>query len=225
MSAVNYDSDHLIVYDATQMYKHDQLRDKNYYLIISKVDGSVTDEVPSPDETIQSTYVRIGEVTAAYTIEAFVPYQDDFLISEASTDTIYRYTRQHELIPFLAMKPTDNPKLVLEMGVSTQRYQFMTIFRNELLMPEMKIPSKGLVYDKAERQLYNMSVYNDDFKEPKSVGLNETMGNSKSYYATINADKIVEAYEEGKLQGPLLDIAANIDEEDNPVLMFMKEKR
>ena len=88
----------------------------------------------------------------------------------------------------------------------------------------MKIPSKGLVYDKVERQLYDMSVYNDDFKDPKSVGINETTGNSKSYYATINADKIVEAYEEGKLQGPLLDIAASIGEEDNPVLMFMKEK-
>ena len=225
MSAVNYDSDHLIVYDASQMYKYNQPRDKNYYLIISKADGSVSDEIPLPYETIKSTYVRNGEVTAAFTIEAIVLYQDDFLISEASTDTIYRYTMRHELIPFLAKKPTDNPELVLEMGVSTQRYQFMTIFRKELLMPEMKIPSKGLVYDKVERQLYDMSVYNDDFKDPKSVGINETTGNSKSYYATINADKIVEAYEEGKLQGALLGIAASIGEEDNPVLMFMKEKR
>ena len=49
--------------------------------------------------------------------------------------------------------------------------------------------------------------------------------NSATAYSAINADKIAEAYEEGKLQGSLLDIAASIDEEDNPVLMFMKEKR
>ena len=48
--------------------------------------------------------------------------------------------------------------------------------------------------------------------------------NSATAYTAINADKIVEAYEEGKLQGSLLDIAASIGEEDNPVLMFMKEK-
>ena len=225
MTAVSYDSNHLIVYDASQMNKGGEPRDKNYYLIISKANGSVTDEVPLPYETIKSTVVTNGEVTAAFSVEAIVPYQDDFLICEASTDTIYRYTRQHKLIPFMAMEPTENPEQVLAMGASTRRYQFMTIFRKELLMPEMKIPSKGLVYDKVERQLYDMSVYNDDFKDPKSVGINETTGNSKSYYATINADKIAEAYEEGKLQGSLLDIAASIDEEDNPVLMFMKEKR
>ena len=46
MSVVNYDSDHLIVYDASLMYKYNQPRDKNYYLIISKADGSVSDEIP-----------------------------------------------------------------------------------------------------------------------------------------------------------------------------------
>ena len=225
MTAVSYDSNHLIVYDASQMSKGGEPRDKNYYLIISKADGSVTDEVPLPYETIKSTVVTNGEVTAAFSVEAIVPYQDDFLICEASTDTIYRYTRQHKLIPFMAMEPTENPEQVLAMGASTRRYQFFTAFRKELIMPQMMIPSTPFVYDKEEHRPYEVTVYNADFKSPLEVRLNEMNANSATAYTAINADKIVEAYEEGKLQGPLLDIAASIDEEDNPVLMFMKEKR
>ena len=225
MTAVSYDSNHLIVYDASQMSKGGEPRDKNYYLIISKADGSVTDEVPLPYETIKSTVVTNGEVTAAFSVEAIVPYQDDFLICEASTDTIYRYTHQQKLIPFMAMEPTENPEQVLAMGASTRRYQFFTVFRKELIMPQMMIPSTPLIYDKEEHRLYEVTVYNADFKSPVEVRLNEMNANSATAYTAINADKIVEAYEEGKLQGPLLDLAASIDEEDNPVLMFMKEKR
>lgn len=225
MTAVSYDSDHLIVYDASQMSKGGEPRDKNYYLIISKADGCVTDEVPLPYETIKSTIVTSGEVTAAFSVEAIVPYQDDFLICEASTDTIYRYTRQHKLIPFMAMEPTENPEQVLAMGASTRRYQFFTAFRKELIMPQMMIPSTPFVYDKEEHRPYEVTVYNADFKSPLEVRLNEMNANSATAYTAINADKIVEAYEEGKLQGPLLDLAASIDEEDNPVIMFMKEKQ
>lgn len=92
-------------------------------------------------------------------------------------------------------------------------------------MPQMMIPSTPLIYDKEEHRLYEVTVYNADFKSPVKVRLNEMNANSATAYTAINADKIVEAYEEGKLQGPLLDIAASIGEEDNPVLMFMKEKR
>ena len=43
-------------------------------------------------------------------------------------------------------------------------------------------------------------------------------------YETITADKLVEAYQEHKLQGQLEEIASKLDEEDNPVIMLVKRK-
>ena len=39
------------------------------------------------------------------------------------------------------------------------------------------------------------------------------------------AYELVEANEEGKLKGRLKEIASTLDEEDNPVIMLMKQKR
>ena len=39
---------------------------------------------------------------------------------------------------------------------------------------------------------------------------------------SLNITKLCEAYEEGKLSGKLKDIAANLKEDDNPVLMIIK---
>jgi len=91
-------------------------------------------------------------------------------------------------------------------------------------MPQMSIPSTPLVYDKQERYLYENEVYNADFKKHTRVGLNVDGSVKGGAYAVINADKILDAYEEDNLQGPLVDIAAQLDAEDNPVVMLMREK-
>ena len=36
---------------------------------------------------------------------------------------------------------------------------------------------------------------------------------------------LVEAYEKGQLKGKLKEIAANLDEESNPVVMLLKKKK
>ena len=219
---VNFDKEHLIVYEGSQFILDGQPHEKNYHYVISKEDGSITDEISLPYETVRSTLVLNGDVVGVFTIDGVVPYGDDFLICEASTDTIYRYTKQHELTPLLAKLPTENPERVLAMGLSTERYLFFSAFRKELEMPQMSIPSTPLVYDKQERYLYENEVYNADFKKHTRIGLNVDGSVKGGAYAVINADKILDAYEEGNLQGPLLSIVAQLDAEDNPVVMLMK---
>ena len=41
----------------------------------------------------------------------------------------------------------------------------------------------------------------------------------------LDAFELVEAYKEGKLKGKLKEIAAELDEEDNAVIMIAKNKR
>lgn len=41
----------------------------------------------------------------------------------------------------------------------------------------------------------------------------------------INADALVESYEKEELTGKLKEIAAGLDEEDNPVIVLVKHKK
>lgn len=40
----------------------------------------------------------------------------------------------------------------------------------------------------------------------------------------LGASGLIEAYEDGRLSGKLKDIAVNLNEDDNPVLMIIKFK-
>ena len=44
-------------------------------------------------------------------------------------------------------------------------------------------------------------------------------------YQNLSANKLVEAYENNELKGKLKEIAAELDEESNPVIMLVKYKK
>ena len=46
-----------------------------------------------------------------------------------------------------------------------------------------------------------------------------------AYVSKIDAPDLVEALNDGKLRGPLKEIASDLDEEDNPVILIAKYKR
>lgn len=41
----------------------------------------------------------------------------------------------------------------------------------------------------------------------------------------LEAHQLVESYKKGELKGKLKEIAATLDEEDNPVIMLIKHKK
>jgi hypothetical protein len=49
--------------------------------------------------------------------------------------------------------------------------------------------------------------------------------NEIAFIQVLQAFELVEAYEKGELQGQLREIAAGLDEEDNPVILVAKHKR
>ena len=71
---------------------------------------------------------------------------------------------------------------------------------------------------------YTYIIRNADF-EGSNVALWESSLNPEiASYRTLYAHELVEANEEGKLKGRLKEIASTLDEEDNPVIMLMKQK-
>lgn len=92
-------------------------------------------------------------------------------------------------------------------------------------------PRTALAYDKQERAIYQVEVYNEDFvdREPVNMSLemfvlNLINNNGVAFTRVLSASDLVEAYKDGKLRGPLKEIAAGLDEESNPVIMIAKYK-
>ena len=69
-------------------------------------------------------------------------------------------------------------------------------------------------------------VHNDDFINKEEVSLTSEPRNPEiTICQTLDAPDLVEAYEKGQLKGKLKEIAANLDEESNPVAMLLKKKK
>ena len=94
------------------------------------------------------------------------------------------------------------------------------------------VERRDLVYDRISNEVFEVELYNDDFTEKIPVKimfdlfmLSFVNNEEIAFTRILSAYELVEAYNDGKLRGPLKDIASKIDEEDNPVILIAKYKR
>ena len=236
----NFDRDHLICNDITHLYASlypDEEHEKNMYWIISKQDGSITKEIEIPykqrkitqiDEVINGSRTRFN-----FSQKYLTPYHDSWVLFEPSSDTIYRYMPDHSMIPFIARTPfihSMDPEVFLVPGLLTDRYYFMQFI--EKRVDNGALPTTDMAYDKQENTLFEVVVHNDDFTDKRPVHMwheeqvSVLIDNEEIIYAEkLEALELVEAYREGQLKGKLKEIAAGMDEEDNPVIMIAKNKK
>ena len=80
--------------------------------------------------------------------------------------------------------------------------------------------------------MFEYVLYNRDFMGETTGNLafdvlSLIVKNSKdiAFATRLEAPDLVEAYNDGKLRGPLKEIASSLDEEDNPVILIAKYKR
>ncbi len=230
-SVLDYDKDNLIGYDMSEYNNKGQDRNKSYHIIISKQDGSITREIFIPFKTINTPVVNDDNgfvVAFTYHIR---PSHGKWTLNETSSDTLYNYAPDGTLIPFIARTPSAHdmdPEIFLYMGIHTDRYYFMEAKKNIFDFEKGRgFPSDELVYDKEENTLYQFTVYNGDYAEKRTVAMTANPINSKIENATtLDAFRLIEIYEKGQLKdGRLKEIASQLDEEDNPVIMLMKQKK
>ncbi len=226
----HYDDDNLIAYDFSILHEEGEVPKKAYYhVIISKQDGSVTQPLPIPFERVNSTMIRKGDMVIVGYPSSLTPHPEGWLLIETSSDTIYQ-VRQGEkaLRPyFVKTPPSTDPEIMITLGTITPRYCFIETTKKDFNVSSRRgFPSKSFVYDAEEYAFYVPKVQNGDFLKKQYVDLWNRPLNRKEVWAyqTISADVLTEAYEEEKLQGKLKEIASGLKEDDNPVLMLMKEK-
>ncbi len=227
----NFDKDNLIGYDESNIYNDEEPRAKAFYhALISKQDGSVTTPLPIPYETIVGPLVRVAEgATATMAISAIAPNYGDVLLIDTSCDTIYNYSAEsRQLQPLFVRTPTNDPVVFLTAKIITDQYYFLETQKRSYSIETRKgFERERLVYDKEEKTIHEVTVLNRDLMMEETF-TNWTIGMNNHRvvaFETIQADKLYEAYHDNKLTGKLKEIAANLKEDDNPVVMIVKNKK
>jgi hypothetical protein len=227
----HFDRENLICRVDFNDNNNDKMNVKPAFMIISKQDGSITKEIQIPFEEKKDIYVEGGKdeasgVTYVYgpsTIHHLVPYFTNWIPVELSADTLYNYSSDHTMKPFIVRTPSVQsmtPEVFLFASLFTDRYYFM-----EAVTKEMGFPNTDLLYDRQEKALFRYTVYNDDYsnKEPAYLK-SRPVNNEIPARQILEAPDLVRAYERGRLKGRLKEIAAELDEESNAVIMLIKHK-
>ncbi|MDR1344977.1 MAG: 6-bladed beta-propeller [Tannerellaceae bacterium] len=227
------DRDNLICFDG--MFTDDATASGQPFMLVSKQDGSVK-EIYVPFEKRIVTVLTSKNATNGMVYVAgpsgrpLIPCFDDWLIIEASADTIYTYSRDNIMTPFIARTPpihSMDPEVFLFVNLITDRYYFMETAKREFNFETSDgFPGIDLVYDKEEKAIYKPTVYNDDYTNRTQVSMTlKPVGGEVPSWQQLQAHRLVEDFKEGKLKGRLAEIAAGLDEESNPVIMLVKHKK
>ena len=227
----NFDKQNLICYNFNSS------NDGQSFAIISKQDGSITQEIQIPFEEIKSIYIFLRDEAndmtygAAPYIYPIIPVpNNNWILVEPSSDTIYSYSTEYEMKPFLTRVPSIqsmNPEVFLLPSVVTDRYCFMEIVKKEYSFSTGKgFPSTYLMYDRQEKSIFRYTVNNADYSYKNIVNMVLSPESSEvAFYHKIEPYGLVDSYKKGELKGKLKEIASKLDPEDNPVIMLIKHKK
>jgi hypothetical protein len=225
----SYDDRTLLVYDVMNLRQ--DTYSKNPYLLIDKNDGSVVDTlgIYLPVRVSNRIIIEVevdgqkGVMPMTLSINNNRSYGNNFLISDWSSDTIYRLTLQKELQPVIIRKPSvqnSDPKMVISNNLITDKYFFFTkaVLDFESAQKSRSIPTMDLMYDFKIRQLFEYKLLNKDF-ETGSVDFDTAITQKNTGVYKLDVFRLYEADKDGALKGDLKQLLENLDEEDNPVLV------
>ena len=221
-----YDRDNLICNDFRIFI--DEKRKNETFFIFSKQDGSIVKQIEIPYQQQKLAKLRVGGMSISALFFPVIKHNGNWILTSPSSDTIFSYLPDHTMTPFIVRTPSIHsmtPEVFLFPGVFTNRYYFMESQKMEY-DPTIDSPSlpKKLMYDSHEKMVYEYTVFNNDFNG-KTVDMTKRPVNDEvAFWDILEAYQLVEAYEKGQLQGRLKEIAAEMDEEDNPVIMIAKHK-
>ena len=234
-----FDRENFICEDSS-FYDDTDDTDKQLFIIISKKDGNVVKEIHTPYKEKKPSTVRAEQngifITKYLSFYSVIPFQDSWILTNHSSDTVFRYLPDHSMIPFMTRTPsvqTMNPEVFLFPEILTERYYFLQTIRID---PEisgttpydmvMTLPNTYLAYDRQDMTIFRYTVFNNDFETKVVVNMSKkTMNNEIVFWQSLGADMLVEAFNKGELKGRLREMAAGLKEDSNPVIMLVKHKK
>lgn len=223
----NYDKDNLLRYDMSVYYKDGKKNESEFYhAVISKQDGHVVQGISIPFSVVKTPFIRKGDAVVATSVRSITPSKNNWLLVETSSDTVYCYSKDNTMNPFLVKKSSVDPEIFLTVGVVCDQYYFIQTVKKVFDFEKGRgFPTTDLVYDRKEEAVFKALVLNADYVNRQKVNMTSHIGNSEiATFQNLAAYQLVEAYKKNELKGELKKIAASLDEESNPVVMLIKYK-
>ena len=233
LNVYNFDKDKLICFE-NSFDINNEPKNRQQFTVISKKDGSIINEIQIPFEKKKSTVVRNTAIGSGFNATSQYPiihYRDQLFITELSSDTVFRILPDLSLIPFIVRTPSiqvmREPEIFLFPTILTDRYYFMQTVKKEFnFVTNEGFPIKDFAYDSQDKTIFVYAVYNGDYSVKKTVKMiPNTINQEIAFFQTIEAFELVESNKKGELKGKLKEVASRLDEEDNPVIMLVKNKK
>lgn len=227
----NYDDKHLIGYDNYNLDREGEKVTEQPFFLFSKKDGKIT-RIPLniPNRIGDRIYAVEDGKKMVFTMPNIAPMVkngDEVVLSDLGSDIVYLY-KKGKVTPLMKRNPgTMDFKPRSAMGVVMK-------LGNTLWLRETKKEIKGprpninmLTYDLGTGEVNNLVVADDvNFTSPYSVqNINERQElpyNCTS--ANFQPDRLKQMNEQGRLKGQLKELAEEMQEDDNPLIVLYKFK-
>lgn len=154
-------------------------------------------------------------------LRTIIHRNDRWIYSEPSHDTIYELSETLRLRPFLAYSPQIRKKEIpclIRYNQETENDILISLIEMIYDVDKDKgFPEKDYIYDREAGKMKWVSIINEDFPSDPDFNISSSV-----YY--YSADNLREALEKGELGGRLRELALELDEEDNGILLLMRFK-
>ena len=216
--------EHFSILNEKELLQYD--RYSNLYTRISKETGDVIEELKIGKDSTQTLIFVHDYMAHNFAATYHIKDKDGFILNTLASDTTWLLDHNLQLKPIGIKIP---PAKTMEYPIyqfpvrNTTRYYFTYTVEKK-----PGYPTRMYMIDKKENQIYWLDSYmkNLDCQGQKvdldAYGLPDSDFPINTSVLCLSAYKLREAYEDGRLNGKLKDIAAHLKEDDNPVLMIIK---
>lgn len=230
-SMFNYDDKHLICYDNHNLDRQGEKVTEQPFFLFSKKDGKITRIPLTIQNRIgQSMYIeRDGKkmVVTMNNIAPMVKNGDEVVLSDMGSDVVYLY-KKGKVTPLLKRNPGTmdfNPRSAMGVVMKLGDIVWLREVKKEVKGPRPDI--NMLTYDVATGEVNNLVLWDEvNFTNPYSVqSRNERQELPYNCTAAnFQPDYLKKLNEQGHLTGRLKELAEEMLEDDNPLLILYKLK-
>ena len=205
------------------------MKDTSFFLI-SKQDGFMKEIHIPYDEKVDLILTQgiAGAVANGYFA---VRNGKDYLLTEYSSDTVYRFTSECELIPVLVRTPSIQKmetKILLHSWLETDNYKFFSTEKLEIDWNNHQgFQTKGYLMEKHTGKFFQTNMRMRDYKEKELIigpSVIDKTPNQHTGIIVLTALELHKANEENKLEGKLKEVTERLTEDDEYIFMILTFK-
>ncbi len=194
------------------------------FIFMSKLDGhfvrSINLDVKNKFKTTVVNMLENAARIHKYKERSFNKLNNEYIINHFALDTVYRFTKDESLVPFITKQPStstmpDDKKIWLDILAVSNNHLFMKSASKTGNKDGAAYNQTTLYIDRKTGEIFNYQLIDTENSNNEKLLLEPYL---------ITADKLVDALSENQLSGKLKELAQKIDADDNHVLVKISLK-